>query len=80
MTGTEGRQWPRARYADLHLSAEYIETDGASHWGLTLNRRALAALLPSVVGWLEQLVDGESTITQSDSVSVRVMPETPLSS
>ena len=56
VTGAEDRQWPRARYADLHLPADYVEADGASHWGLVLNRRALATLVPAVLGWLEQRV------------------------
>ena len=52
VTGTNDRQWPLARYADLWLPAEYISAEGASHWGLVLNRRALATLLPAVTGWL----------------------------
>ena len=58
-TGTGDRQWPRDRYADLHLPADFIEVDGASHWGLVLSRRALAALVPAVVGWLERRVSDE---------------------
>ena len=59
VTGTEDRQWPRARYADLHLPAAFVEADGASHWGLVLNRRALAILVPTVVGWLERHLEIE---------------------
>ena len=51
-TGTEDGQWPRARYADLHLPADFIEVDGTSHWGLVLSRRALATLVPRVSDWL----------------------------
>ena len=53
VTGTEDAQWPRSAYDGLWLSADYIEAEGASHWGLVLNRRALAALVPSVVTWIE---------------------------
>ena len=53
VTGTEDAQWPRSAYDGLWLSADYIEAEGASHWGLVLNRRALAALVPSVVTWVE---------------------------
>ena len=54
VTGTDDRQWPRGRYADLHLAADFVEADDSSHWGLVLNRRALATLVPSVVEWLER--------------------------
>lgn len=59
VTGTEDRQWPRERYADLHLPVDYVEADGASHWGLVLNRRVLGTLAPIVVAWLERHVGGE---------------------
>ena len=51
VTGADDRQWPRERYAGLHLPAEYLVAEGASHWGLVLNRRALATLIPSVTAW-----------------------------
>jgi len=54
VTGTADRQWPRERYDDLPLEADYAAVDGASHWGLVLSRRALAAMLPDVLGWLEK--------------------------
>ena len=38
VTGTADRQWPRTRYAHLHLPATRMEAAGASHWGLVLNR------------------------------------------
>jgi pimeloyl-ACP methyl ester carboxylesterase len=55
VTGTDDRQWPRERYAGLHLPAEHLVADGASHWGLVLNRRALASMLPAVLGWLARV-------------------------
>jgi pimeloyl-ACP methyl ester carboxylesterase len=51
-TGTADRQWPLSRYSDLWLPADYLSADGASHWGLVLNRRALATLIPAVLDWL----------------------------
>jgi pimeloyl-ACP methyl ester carboxylesterase len=52
VTGTADTQWPRERYADLPLAAEHLSAD-ASHWGLVLNRRTLAALIPRVIQWIE---------------------------
>jgi pimeloyl-ACP methyl ester carboxylesterase len=52
VTGTADAQWPRSRYAGLWLAADEIEVHGASHWGLVLNRRALATLVPQVVAWV----------------------------
>lgn len=52
VTGTEDREWPMERYRDLWLNAEYYQVEGASHWGLMLNRRALAGAVPAVVHWL----------------------------
>jgi pimeloyl-ACP methyl ester carboxylesterase len=52
VTGTADTQWPRSRYDDLHLRAEHLSVDGASHWGLVLNRRALASLVPQVEAWI----------------------------
>jgi pimeloyl-ACP methyl ester carboxylesterase len=51
VTGTDDRQWPRERYANLHLPAEHLVADGASHWGLVLHRRALATTIPAVLAW-----------------------------
>jgi pimeloyl-ACP methyl ester carboxylesterase len=56
VTGTEDQQWPRERYRDLLLAAEYLDVEGASHWGLVLNRRALREVVPSVLGWLDQVL------------------------
>jgi len=60
-TGTEDRQWPRARYAAVHLPADYVEVPGASHWGLVLSRRVLATLVPDVIGWLDRRVGDRSS-------------------
>ncbi|MEX2246131.1 MAG: alpha/beta hydrolase family protein [Dehalococcoidia bacterium] len=53
VTGAADAQWPRERYDALYLPAGYASIDGASHWGLVLNRRALATLVPTVTEWLE---------------------------
>jgi|SRR5882762_9752820 len=58
VTGTADRSWPRERYADLTLPASHLSVDGASHWGLVLNRRVLPTLIPDVVGWLDGIVAG----------------------
>lgn len=56
VTGTRDRQWPRERYNDLWLTTEYLAAEGASHWGLVLNRRALAGIIPAVLQWLESVL------------------------
>ena len=53
VTGTRDTDWPRDRYADLHLSATHLRVEGASHWGLVLNRRVLPGLVARVAQWME---------------------------
>lgn len=53
VTGSEDRAWPRSAYAEMHLRAEYLESPGASHWGLVLNRRLLPDLARHVTEWLD---------------------------
>jgi pimeloyl-ACP methyl ester carboxylesterase len=52
VTGTADTQWPRERYQNLWLKADYLSVEGASHWGLVLNRRALNTMIPAVLRWL----------------------------
>ena len=52
VTGTEDRAWPLERYRGLWLGAEQQQVQGASHWGLVLNRRALSDAIPAVEQWL----------------------------
>jgi hypothetical protein len=52
VTGTADTQWPRSRYDNLHLPAQHMSVEGASHWGLVLNRRALRSVVVDVVGWI----------------------------
>jgi len=56
VTGTTDTQWPRERYDDLHVSADHISIDGASHWGLVLNRSLLPGIASAVSGWLDKRV------------------------
>ena len=52
VTGTEDRAWPLECYRDLWLGGEQQQMQGASHWGLVLNRRAMSAAVPAVERWL----------------------------
>ena len=54
VTGSADEAWPRSRYDDLPFEVAFIESEGASHWGLMLNRRLLPAVASSVSTWLEQ--------------------------
>ena len=54
VAGTADTQWPRSRYDDLHVAADHVSVEGASHWGLVLNRRVLPGIVSSVIGWLEK--------------------------
>jgi pimeloyl-ACP methyl ester carboxylesterase len=53
VTGAGDAQWPRSKYDGLWLPADFVEVEGASHWGLVLSRRALSQAAPAVVAWLE---------------------------
>jgi pimeloyl-ACP methyl ester carboxylesterase len=46
--------FPPSAYADLAVPAEVRVVEGASHWGLVLNRRLLATLVPAVVDWISR--------------------------
>ena len=52
VTGTADKAWPTERYRDLWLKADRLSVEGASHWALVLNRRALATLIPAASLWL----------------------------
>jgi len=54
VTGTRDRAWPRERYNNLWLMADYLSVEGASHWGLVLQRRALSSMIPEVLRWIAQ--------------------------
>jgi len=54
VTGTADEYWPRSRYQDFPLEADFIDVNGASHWGLVLSRRALRTLVPTVLEWVDR--------------------------
>jgi pimeloyl-ACP methyl ester carboxylesterase len=54
VTGTRDRAWPRERYNNLWLTADYLSVEGASHWGLVLQRGALSSMIPEVLRWITQ--------------------------
>jgi pimeloyl-ACP methyl ester carboxylesterase len=58
VTGSADPTFPRRTYDDLPLAAEFLEAEGASHWGLVLNRRILATLIPTVAAWMEKKAAG----------------------
>jgi len=59
VTSTADTQWPRSRYDGMHLSVDHMSVDGGSHWGLVLNRRVLADLVPRVTAWIDRLAAAE---------------------
>jgi pimeloyl-ACP methyl ester carboxylesterase len=52
VTAEQDVDWPRAKYDRLRLPAEYVRVEGCSHWGLVLNRRAVADTVPVVSRWM----------------------------
>src|SRR5262249_16261497 len=50
LPGTADTLWPRARYDTLPFAVDHVSVDGASHWGLLLSRRPLAAMASAVSG------------------------------
>jgi pimeloyl-ACP methyl ester carboxylesterase len=55
VASTGDATFPPPTYADLSVPAEHVVVEGASHWGLVLNRRLLATLVPRVTAWLERV-------------------------
>jgi len=54
VTSTGDATFPPPAYADLPVPAERLLVEGVSHWGLVLNRRLLATLVPRITAWLER--------------------------
>ena len=54
VTGSRDREWPAHRYDGLTLPADRLTMQGASHWGLMLNRLAIGRAAPAVIEWLER--------------------------
>ena len=57
ITGSDDRVFPRSLYEDMGLGEELMGAEGASHWGLVLNRRVLPGLARSVTEWLDGVVE-----------------------
>lgn len=53
VTGTRDREWPAARYQGLDLPGDRLTMQGASHWGLVLNRLAIGKAVPEITAWLQ---------------------------
>ena len=58
VASTGDATFPPPAYDDLSVPAERLIVEGASHWGLVLNRRLLATLVPRVTAWLERVSSG----------------------
>lgn len=54
VTGSADTQWPAERYRDLPFGAELMSVEGASHWGLVLNRRVVPQMVSTVTAWIER--------------------------
>lgn len=52
VTGSRDTAWPRERYNDIWLKADFQSVKGASHWGLVLNRRILESTVDRAIEWL----------------------------
>jgi len=56
VTGSADMQWPATRYQTLPLAAELASVEGASHWGLVLGRKSVAAASEIVNAWLDAVI------------------------
>lgn len=54
VTGSADRQWPATRYRTLPVLADRAAVEGASHWGLVLSRKSVAAGAEIVGAWLDR--------------------------
>ena len=59
VTGDMDRQWPSEVYDGLWLESDRLILEGATHWGLVLNRRAITQAIPRISEWMERAVSGE---------------------
>jgi hypothetical protein len=51
--------------ADPAVPTETLLVEGASHWGLVLNRRLLATLIPAVLEWISRTTQPASAPARS---------------
>ncbi len=56
VTGTRDREWSAERYQGLDLPGNRLTMEGASHWGLVLNRLAIGKAAPQIASWLREHV------------------------
>jgi pimeloyl-ACP methyl ester carboxylesterase len=56
VASTADASFPPAAYdSELAVPAERLVVEGASHWGLVVNRRLLATLVPAVLDWITRV-------------------------
>lgn len=65
VASTGDETFPPMTYADLAVPAETLVVEGASHWGLVLNRRLLATLIPAVLEWISRTTQPASAPARS---------------
>ena len=53
LAGSDDRVFPKSLYEGMGLGEELMEAEGASHWGLVLNRRVMPGLVRGVGKWLD---------------------------
>ena len=58
VASTGDQTFPPTVYAALAVPAETLLVEGTSHWGLVLNRRQLATLVPAVLDWISRATRG----------------------
>jgi hypothetical protein len=58
VASTADQTFPPMAYADLSPPAQRLVVEGASHWGLVLNRRLLATLVPAALDWISRAAPG----------------------
>ena len=56
IAGSDDRVFPKSLYEGMGLGEELREAEGASHWGLVLNRRVMPGLARGVGKWLDGVV------------------------
>ena len=56
IAGSDDRVFPKSLYEGMGLGEELMEAEGASHWGLVLNRRVMPGLARGVGQWLDGVV------------------------
>jgi pimeloyl-ACP methyl ester carboxylesterase len=61
VASTGDETFPPVTYADPAVPAESLVVEGASHWGLVLNRRLLATLIPAVLDWISRATRGPAS-------------------